>query len=312
MGLNQSNATRVVSAKRTQAEISVKTGGTWEGRKYVGGEFENISHLSVPAEHTDHSYYIRYEGPGWENEQIGYRFYLDWRNAMDIFGKKVDTLVLQAVGQDGFDSYHEPAPWGMDVLKAGKSLGVGSIGQYIDSTVEHFQSTDSVTCEIALNGDLSSIIRTNYFGWKTSTNATDLESTLRIDAGDRAVEHSVQLSKEVSGFCTGLVKHPKGEKLESIVGANGWAYIATYGEQSLAGDGLGLAILYRVNDVEYVKEGDYDHLVVFKPTTKKFSYYLLGAWEQEKAGIKTKEEFSDYLKEKVNRLNHPVSANLVY
>ncbi|WP_139281079.1 DUF4861 family protein [Reichenbachiella agariperforans] len=299
--------------KKTQAELSIGTGGTWNGRKYDDKTgFERVQQLRVPDAHTDHSYFIRYEGPGWENEQLGYRFYLDWRNAIDIFGKKVDTLVLQTVGQDGFDSYHEPSPWGMDILKAGKSLGVGSIGQYIGGAVEHFKQTDSVTCEITTDGYLGSQIDTRYYGWTTSASTTDLSSTLRIETGDRAVEHQIQLSKAVEGFCTGLVKHPKAEKMESLVGTNGWAYIATYGEQSLAGDNLGLAIIYHVKDVDYVKVSDYDHLVVFKPTTKKFSYYLLGAWEQEQNGIKTKEAFSTYLKEKIERLKEPVTVQLAF
>jgi len=74
--------------KRTQAEISIKVGGEFVNRKYEGGAFQNIQFLRVPPEHTDHSNFIRYEGPGWESDIVGYRFYLDWRNAIDIFGKK--------------------------------------------------------------------------------------------------------------------------------------------------------------------------------------------------------------------------------
>ena len=33
-------------------------------------------------------------------------------------------MVLQDVGQDGYDSYHEMADWGMDVLKVGDAAGV--------------------------------------------------------------------------------------------------------------------------------------------------------------------------------------------
>ena len=71
---------------KTYAEISIKEGGHWEGRKYLEGTFKNVDSVKVPAEHTDHSWYIRYEGPGWESNKIGYRLYLDWRNAIDIFG----------------------------------------------------------------------------------------------------------------------------------------------------------------------------------------------------------------------------------
>ena len=76
--LDASNdVTEVQMPPKTYAEISIKDGGHWEGREYIDGHFKNIDSLKVPAEHTDHSWFIRYEGPGWENNQIGYRLYLD-------------------------------------------------------------------------------------------------------------------------------------------------------------------------------------------------------------------------------------------
>ena len=45
--------------KRTQAELSHKTGGKFVDRKYQGGNFQNVDFLKVPPEHTDHSYFIR-------------------------------------------------------------------------------------------------------------------------------------------------------------------------------------------------------------------------------------------------------------
>jgi len=110
---NANNTVEVITANKSYAEISIAEGGKWvdgsRGHKeYLDGTFKNVESLQVPEEHTDHTWFIRYEGPGWENSQIGYRLYLDWRNAIDIFGKKVDTLVLPFIGQKGFDSYHEP------------------------------------------------------------------------------------------------------------------------------------------------------------------------------------------------------------
>lgn len=87
--------TEVQRVKLTQAELSIKAGGNWNGRKYEGGTFENVQELRVPRQHTDHSYFIRYEGPGWESDKAAYRFYLDWRNGMDFFGKKTQDMVLQ-------------------------------------------------------------------------------------------------------------------------------------------------------------------------------------------------------------------------
>jgi hypothetical protein len=303
--------TKIQTVKKyTQAELSIKTGGEWRDRKYIGGEFVNVQSLKVPAQHTDHSYFIRYEGPGLENEIIGYRYYMDWRNALDIFGKKVDTLVLQSVGQDGFDSYHEMAPWGMDVLKAGKSLGIGSIGQFINGVVSHFEVTDSVKSRVKHNGHLMSSIETSYYGWTTENGKSDIVSTMSIYAGDRALKHEIESDSTVKTLCTGIVKHEKGRKIESLVGSAGWAYIATFGEQSLANDNLGLAIIYNAKDVQKIQDSEYDHLLIFKPF-KKVTYYLLGAWEQEPKGIKTLEEFTEYLDAKVSQLNGAVLVSML-
>ncbi len=58
----------------TYAEISIKEGGQWIERKYVGGKYQNKLSVEIPKNHTDHSNFIRYEGPGLENSKIGYRF----------------------------------------------------------------------------------------------------------------------------------------------------------------------------------------------------------------------------------------------
>jgi len=291
--------------KRTQAELSIKVGGQFVDRKYEGGTFQNINFLRVPPDHTDHSEFIRYEGPGWESDKVGYRFYLDWRNASDIYGKKVPDMVLQNVGQDGFDSYHEMSDWGMDILKVGESLGIGSIAMWYDNKANRVSQTDSVTCEIVLDGSVESLIRTKYFGWKVGNGVYNLISDLSITAGSRMTKHSLQIEGNPDNLCTGIVKHPDAPLIQSGENQN-WSYIANYGKQSLAEDQLGMAILFKHNDLIEVTEDEFSHVLVLKPETGKLTYYFLAAWEKEPNGIKTKEEFLDYLNEIVQRLDHPV------
>ncbi|MCR4437459.1 MAG: DUF4861 domain-containing protein [bacterium] len=292
-------------AKRTQAELSVKTGGQFVGRKYLGGHFVNVRSLRVPQEHTDHSEFIRYEGPGWESDLVGYRFYLDWRNAIDVFGKKVPKMILQDVGQDGFESYHRMADWGMDILKVGESLGIGSLGIWLDGKAQRVSTTDSVTCEVVLNGPVRSLIRTRYFGWKVGGKSYDLVSELGIAAGSRITTHRVHISGDAPNLCTGIVKDPSAELLRS--GSKGdWAFMATYGRQSLAGDSLGLAVLFRTKDLVEYAEDEHSHVVVLRPENGRLGYAFLAAWEGEPSGIKTKAEFVRYLDEMVERLANPV------
>jgi hypothetical protein len=293
-----------VYKQRTQAELSVKKGGEWKERIYEGGKFVNIRVLRVPDEHTDHSFYIRYEGPGWESDKVGYRFYLDWRNAIDIFGKKVDTLVLQDVGQDGFDSYHEIAPWGVDVLKVGESLGMGSIGYWLNNKAERVAVTDSIYCEINYSGVLESLITTSYFGWAVGDHKTNLISKLSIQAGSRMTRHDLELSTEMDNLCTGIVKLPDAEYIIPESAHGEWTWLATYGKQTLQEDMLGMAVLYKTKDLILLAEDDDDRVIVLKPDKNKLTYYFLAAWEQEPEGIKTKEEFIDYLNGQAEILNN--------
>src|SRR5690606_32595005 len=192
------------------AEISLKEGGVWQDgprdhKEYVGGTFKNVEELVVPAEHTDHTWFIRYEGPGWENKHVGYRLYLDWRNAIDIFGKKVDSIVLPYVGQDGFDSYHEMSDWGLDILKAGKSLGIGSYGRFKDGKVLHFENVDATTATVE-NDDNQSTVVVDYTGWETAGDKINLKSELSIKPGNRYTKHTITADKAITGISTGIVK----------------------------------------------------------------------------------------------------------
>lgn len=289
--------------KSTYAEIWIKKGGSWEKKKYIGGKFEKVEEVELPESHTDHSGFIKYEGPGWENKNVAYRLYLDWRNAIDIFGKKVDTLVLPNVGQEGFDSYHEEAGWGMDILKAGKSMGIGGYGRYMNDTVAHFRNVENTTATIN-NLESSSSVDIFYEAWTTGNETIDLDAKLTIFPEGRYTRVELSPSKEIEGLTTGIVKH--GPELIKKQSHNGtWAYIATYGAQTLVNDKdkLGMAVFYNTAQLDKQIEGTDDHLVVFKPTTKTTTYYFLGAWEQEKDGLTNKEDFVSQLDSLLQDLN---------
>lgn len=296
--------------KRTQAELSHKVNGEWKEREYIGGEFKNVDYLRVPAEHKDHSWFIRYEGPGWESDKVGYRFYLDQRNAVDVFGKKVTEVVLQKAGLDGFDSYHEMQPWGMDVLKVAKSLGVGSIGYLLDTAAVRVEVTDSVTSRITENGDVYSSILTNYFGWNTGKTKIDLASRLTIHAGTRATHNLLDVTGEVDNLCTGLIKDKNGKLFSKEGDETSYGYLATYGKQSLNKDNLGIAVLFRRSDLIELTHDQYSHIVKLKTSNGKLDYYFVAAWEGEPNGIKTEEEFIAYMDKLARELAAPVQVEV--
>ncbi|MBW2961763.1 DUF4861 family protein [Mesonia aestuariivivens] len=286
---------------KTYAELSIRKGDNWEPKKFGGGEFKNVESLELPEGHSDHAYYIRYEGPGWENSQVGFRMYLDWRNAIDIWGKKIDTLVLPYVGQKNYEDYHHDSAWGQDILKAGKSLGLGGYGRFINDSVAHFRNVARTVASVK-NTSTSSSVNINYDGWKTGKETINLEAKFTIYPTDRYSKISLKPSDEIEGLTTGIVKF---KDIELIKNKNeDWGYIATYGTQTLVSDEdqLGMAIFYKTSEIEKIQEGPHDHLVIFKPTINRVSYYILAAWEQEKKGITTKEAFVKDLEIKLNTL----------
>ncbi len=295
---------------RSQAELSQKFGGAFKDKKYVGGAFKNVTSVRVPAEHTDHSTYFRYEGPGWESDKVGYRFYLDWRNAIDIFGKKTTDMVLQNVGQDGFDSYHEMSDWGMDILKVGNTLGLGSIGSIYNGKVVMVAKTDSITAQISANGPVYSEVVTRYYGWQLNGEKADLVSNLSILAGSRLTRDDIIVTGGVDNICTGIAKHENTVKMTSEnAGSGEWQYLATWGQQSLAGDNLGVAVLYRNSQLKTLSEDEVNWIVVLTPDKSAVEYYFLAAWDKEPGGITNAEDFVSYLDETISCLNHPVNVS---
>lgn len=297
--------------KRTQAELSHKVGGEFKDRKYIGGTFQNVDSLRVPEEVTDHSYYIRFEGPGWESDKVGYRFYLDWRNGTDVFGKTTRDMVLQQVGQDGYDSYHELQDWGMDVLKVAKSLGVGTLAHFHNGAANRMAETDSMISVITENGPVYSSIRTNYYGWKTANMSLNINSNINIHAGTRLTHHQIGVSGgKPQNLSTGLIKDKRAKLHQQQGSANEWGYIATYGKQSLNGEGdnLGIAVLFRPQDFLGFAADEHSHVVKLKPTGSKLEYYYLAAWELEPEGIKNEAQFLQYLNRTARELANPVQV----
>jgi hypothetical protein len=302
---------RQAYAKRTQAELSHKTGGEFVNREYAGGSFKNVEYLRVPPEHKDHSWFIRYEGPGWESDKVGYRFYLDQRNATDVFGKVTDQMVLQQVGLDGFDSYHNMQPWGMDVMKVGKSLGLGSIGSLVDGKIERVEKTDSVTCRIEQNGPVYSSIETRYRGWKLADTKFNVQSLISIHAGTRLSRQQLRFDEAPENISTGIVKDKTSPLISEKGSKEKWGYLATWGKQSLNNDELGLAVFFDPGNFSTFTEDEFSHVVKLKPVQTSLQYYFLAAWVKEPGGIQNEEQFKKYVDQVALELANPVKVETV-
>lgn len=298
-------------ADLTYAELAVRTGGEWQGKVYKADEFsfENVSQFKSPKQLTDHSYFLKYEGPGWENDLVGYRLYLDWRNGIDVFGKTGTEPVLSGVGQDGYDSYHELADWGVDVLKVGASLGLGSLGRLDGDKVMHFQNVDNTSWKLLEDKKLSARFNVSYQGWSVANKKVDLNTDYTIHVGDPTTLVNVTLSEPIDNLVTGFVNHPNTHFFKKQ--HKNWQVIATFGEQSIAtpGDTLGLALFYQTNEVAEQYQGQHNYLVKFKPSLK-LSYGFMAVWPQHPSSPKNQQEFETLLTNKLQALASSVNATI--
>jgi len=301
-------------ASRAQAEVSIKEGGEWQGEVYVGGAFKNVDQLTNPPQYTDHSEYIRYEGPGIESDLVGYRVYLDWRNGFDIFGKKKPGLVLQDIGQDGYDSYHEMADWGADILKVGTSLGMGGYGYWDGEKTVLVSDVAERSVSILSSGPIYSSFAVGYKGWNTGAQTVDLEATLSMQAGSPMVDVKLVTSEPLDNMAIGLVAHPGTElltgELKTGLTSETLNYVASFGQQTLFDDMLGMVIIYRKNSLKQQTRDDNSYVLVMEPSGTELSYAFGALWSGQEGGIQTKEELEAFLLAELERRTQPPRVRL--
>lgn len=157
------------------------------------------------------------EGPAWENDRIGFRNYFDLRNGMDIFGKRIQAMVLDNVGvnentRSAPDSlygrnYHELNDWGMDILKVGNSLGAGALALLVNDSLYRVGDNGNGSFERLYEGPLRSEFRFVFPDWKAGENEYYITHYVSITAGSNAYKSSVFIRSKEEGtdFVTGIV-----------------------------------------------------------------------------------------------------------
>lgn len=295
--------------QRAQALVSPKTGGSWSGDTYNGGTYTDVDFLDVTG-HIDHdANYIRFEGPGWESDRVGHRVYLDRRNGIDIFGKKLPGMILQDIDYTNED-YSTMSAWGMDIQHVGEALGVGSVGTWQSNAAVKLSNIQSLSVRILESGPVYALLRMSYGGWQTGAGTFDVTADISITAGSRVTKKVVNVSGDISNLCAGMPKNDQAAVVAPPT-TTGWTYLATYGNQSLVPDAVGIAVLYQSADQVQLAEDTVNRLVVLSPTSRQLTYHLLAAWVQEGGGIASQQQFSSFLEATLRELDSPVEVTIL-
>lgn len=308
--------------KRTYAELSHRIGGNPVEYRYDRKDtvytWAKTNYLKLPGSFRDHSYYIKYEGPGWESDKVAFRFYLDQRNGIDVFGKKTPGIILPQVGIDGYENYHKSthSPWGEDQMTVGDALGIGSIAYWDGEKAIRVEKRDSVECYIQADGKIRSQIMTTYFGWDVNHTKYNLKALISIDAGSRASHMELQMDKDIPNIATGIIKKENTELMVSSEKDSEWTYLATWGKQShediknyqQESRMMGLAIFVKTKYIKEITSDELNHVIVLQPENGYVDYYFMPTWEFDWEPVVTKADFQRCIEEVLGRLNDSIEV----
>lgn len=271
--------------------------------KRINGVATSIDDDNGPGTLRKDSFYP-FDGVGWESEVIGYRVYLDERNAMDIQAKRIPGLHWDYIGRTGVD-YQLDAYWGMDVLHVGPALGIGGIGVWSKGKIVHPLKLDRRRTRVIARGPVRAVVRVDYDGWDVNGSTIDLTSLLTISGGDRCTEHRILLrSKTPQTIAVGMVKHEAGKATwDEQVGA-----LWTEGPQSRTQDSLFMSLNVDRTTIVRVTEDEWNHLVLLKAEQgKPVTCAISAAWEGEGEGWREGTGRA-YVEGIARRLNEPLKV----
>lgn len=252
----------------------------------------------------------QFEGPGWENDKVAFRNYLDLRNGIDIFGKTTEAMVLDSVGVHKESNYHLLQNWGMDILKVGSSLGAGSLGIWYQDSLFRLTGEES-GYKVLFEGPLRSRFYLFFNQVDLGDKHIDVRHTITIMAGTYAYEAALSIADPTDLIVAiGLVDLHALPAFSLQSGSHQGLY--TYGLQSENKDSLGMAVV--VPAASYLEAIQTDSVSFTIPNTYALltsandtKYRFYAGWEASDTTFKSQQAFQDYLTREMKSWNQPVT-----
>lgn len=255
------------------------------------------------------------EGIAWENDKVGFRNYMDQRNGMDIFGKLSSEMVLDEVGKEGGDSYHEPANWGMDILKVGTSLGAGGIAYLYKDSLYRVGDNGSGTYQTIMEGSQRSRFLLNYSNWQVEDMKLEVNHQIEITAGRHYYQSEVSYNgtDQILHLVPGIVNMKSKEVYLERLDDN---YSALFTHDLQAEDTTMLAMALMVSNTYLKSTGEAPkkgkgitksyYAVLDASPGESITYRFYSLWEKEDERWASKEEVLAFLRAEAERWSQSV------
>jgi hypothetical protein len=259
------------------------------------------------------------EGPAWENDKVAFRLYFDARNCKDIYGKRIGGMVMDTVGANPKNSYHNFSNWGMDILRVGKSLGAGALAIRTKTTLNADtlirvggSMIKSETFRVISDGPLRAMFDMTYSCVINNKPFTVTERT-SIWKGQYFYQSNLSISglSATDELVTGMADFYENNA-ESLKSNNQNIYYS-YGAQSENKDKLALAVSVSNNshtsmtNANSLRSEIKDTWLVSQPVNNgQLSFRFYALWEKTDAAFASKEGVRNYFNNELELMANPV------
>ncbi|MFP5040880.1 DUF4861 family protein [Parasediminibacterium sp. JCM 36343] len=259
--------------------------------------------------------YYQIEGPGIENDKVAFRAFFDYRNSEDIYGKIVDTPILEKVGVGA--SWHKLQPWGMDIFHTGNSLGAGGLAVEENKQIYRLGDADTSTFQVLYKGALQAAFKLGFTNWDVAKGKKNGSETISMAKGNYYYKNDIALAlaskqKLIAGIANFGIDKVVYKKHNAL-----FSSISTYGPQAEGTNTqLGVAIMFPSAD--YVGNMTADTASVIPNTSyvamkhsQKKAIYFFACWEKTDARFSAAEGFENYLAQTAERLANPIKIKII-
>lgn len=269
------------------------------------------------------------DGPTWENDKIGFRHYLDGRNAKDIFGKKIANITPENVGISDRgaveDNYHVMSEWGRDIFPVGNSVGLGGYAMLVDNEIHRLGITSNDTLnniektsfKIVYEGSENSVIDYKYQNWAILGNKYQVKETTSIWPGIYGFQNSIILDglKGNEDLLIGLSNINNNKPLEVFESGN-FICLALhdnlgYNREWIMGTAIIIPKKVYNGYIEAPKSGQLTNSYLAKVkvnNNEPISYYAIAAWELSiDRNFKDATYFKNYVKDLAVQLSTEIT-----
>lgn len=258
---------------------------------------------------------FQFEGPGWENDQIAFRNYLDARNGIDIFGKLTEEMVLESVGST--QRYDTLQSWGMDILKVGNSLGAGAIALQKGDKLYRVASSEA-EASLVIEGPVRSVLRLSFPTMQVEDTSYAVSHEIHIWQGQKGYTAKVSVTPYPNDLflVSGLV-NMENDKMHMGATETPSIYGYSHAPQTINGEYLGMGLVVADADfkttLKTADEGEgiiqTDALVLHLKEDAATTYQFIAGWEKQDSLFSQQEYFHSLLKKEAEKIGKTIEVS---